>query len=468
MAFVKNQVLQSCERSKRKCSFDDEEPSSKQRRLEVRPEEEEECATGTVCVEPRLQRSEQPSMDDEDPSPVSRTVTHRTLELRREEECANDAVLVERRFESSEDSSIRERFDYDETTPSLSSSDETVEDEEEEEEECADDAVSTESRSRSSEQSIRRRFNEVENSSSSSYETVEDRISKFRREEEECSDDAVSIELRLGSSEHSGRRRYEGPSPSSSGTVEHRISELRRNKEDENKDGECANDAVSYKPWLVSLGRDEDPSSSSPSQDEIAALTLLRLFRPQTHPQTHIQHQAKPRTELPTQTQPQKIGSHKCSVCEKEFASYQALGGHKASHRVKPQQPLLENATADGGGKTRQKMLEPSGKIHKCSICHIVFPTGQALGGHKRRHYEGVLGGSRRRDDEVIVQNDRDKESSPSNGSVVKNVSERKQSFVEWIDLNKHPSPEFDSNADEAESAIVAKKPCQERVFFTY
>ncbi|KAE9458779.1 hypothetical protein C3L33_09316, partial [Rhododendron williamsianum] len=33
------------------------------------------------------------------------------------------------------------------------------------------------------------------------------------------------------------------------------------------------------------------------------------------------------------------------------------------------------------------------GRTHECSICHKCFPTGQALGGHKRRHYEGVVGG---------------------------------------------------------------------------
>lgn len=27
-----------------------------------------------------------------------------------------------------------------------------------------------------------------------------------------------------------------------------------------------------------------------------------------------------------------------------------------------------------------------------CNICHKSFPTGQALGGHKRRHYDGVIG----------------------------------------------------------------------------
>ncbi|KAL0384321.1 UNVERIFIED_CONTAM: Zinc finger protein AZF1 [Sesamum radiatum] len=36
--------------------------------------------------------------------------------------------------------------------------------------------------------------------------------------------------------------------------------------------------------------------------------------------------------------------SYKCTVCNKAFPSYQALGGHKASHRAKP-----PTATADDG-----------------------------------------------------------------------------------------------------------------------
>ena len=29
------------------------------------------------------------------------------------------------------------------------------------------------------------------------------------------------------------------------------------------------------------------------------------------------------------------------------------------------------------------------GRVPRCTICHKEFPTGQALGGHKRKHYDG-------------------------------------------------------------------------------
>ncbi|XP_019094563.1 PREDICTED: uncharacterized protein LOC104759895 [Camelina sativa] len=230
----------------------------------------------------------------------------------------------------------------------------------------------------------------------------------LRREKE---DDAVFVESpRVKSSQLTIRQR--STSDDSPDTMKHRVEEA----EEEG----FTSDAVFYKPWFDNLrlkrqrlGEDQDPSSCSPSVDDIAALTLIQFSRdnrqsktqtlvpqPQTQTQTRTQTQTQTQTQSQTQTQTQtqqqtavKSDLFECTVCGKGFTTYQALGGHKASHRVKPPLTLVENAGADGGDKTRTKMLAPSGKIHKCSICHVVFPTGQALGGHKRRHYEGVLGG---------------------------------------------------------------------------
>lgn len=344
--------------------------------------------------------------------------------------------------------------------------------EEKEDKECANDTVFVEpSRlEESSEQLIRRRFSDGEDVSPSSSETVKQSISGFRREEEEeeeCANDAVLDEQpMLECNEQSIRQSFgdgEDLSLSSSEIVTHR----------EEEDDDCANDVVFYKPWRDSLGDEEDPSSSSPSEEDVAALILLQLFREtQTPkpPQTQKEPQTLTQTVVPTQT-PLTFDSYTCSVCGKGFSSYQALGGHKASHRVKPPQPLVENAIAEAGDKPRPKMMmAPSGKIHECSICHCVFPTGQALGGHKRRHYEGVLGGQKRGHNEVFLggsggENGGDKSWSPGNGSVVTNVSdpEQRQSSLEWIDLNKPPLPEFDKNGggdvEEVESAILAIKP---------
>ncbi|CAA7401383.1 unnamed protein product [Spirodela intermedia] len=39
--------------------------------------------------------------------------------------------------------------------------------------------------------------------------------------------------------------------------------------------------------------------------------------------------------------------------------------------------------------KAERKPAVPSGREHKCSTCGMIFLTGQALGGHKRKHWPG-------------------------------------------------------------------------------
>ncbi|OIW15949.1 hypothetical protein TanjilG_04484 [Lupinus angustifolius] len=100
-----------------------------------------------------------------------------------------------------------------------------------------------------------------------------------------------------------------------------------------------------------------------------------------------------------------------CSSCNKVFGSHQALGGHRASHKnVKgcfainvgeDHMNIIHNNHSHshiGGGATsnndndqqqqQQHQQHMDGEGHKCSICLRVFSTGQALGGHKRCHWE--------------------------------------------------------------------------------
>ena len=87
-------------------------------------------------------------------------------------------------------------------------------------------------------------------------------------------------------------------------------------------------------------------------------------------------------------------GKYKCETCKKVFRSYQALGGHRASHKKvkasnnihkldEPESMEQENA----GGTSSTLMAEK--KIHECPVCFRVFSSGQALGGHKRSHVTG-------------------------------------------------------------------------------
>jgi hypothetical protein len=134
-------------------------------------------------------------------------------------------------------------------------------------------------------------------------------------------------------------------------------------------------------------------------------------------------------------------GLFECKACKKVFTSHQALGGHRASHkkvkgcfaarldsnRSEPPQPVaatdtsthatktagIDTANADGNpmnsagttmavtataapetavahandAPTASSAVQRKGKVHECSICHRVFMSGQALGGHKRCHW---------------------------------------------------------------------------------
>lgn len=137
------------------------------------------------------------------------------------------------------------------------------------------------------------------------------------------------------------------------------------------------------------------------SEEENLALCLLMLSRG-----GHHRVQAPP----PPAAEPMAAAAEfKCSVCGKSFGSYQALGGHKTSHRAK--QPTLPAAAslvveapvpitavpppvevrepATSSTAASSDGAAPNSRVHKCSICHKEFPTGQALGGHKRKHYDG-------------------------------------------------------------------------------
>ncbi|ESQ47937.1 hypothetical protein EUTSA_v10021307mg [Eutrema salsugineum] len=245
---------------------------------------------------------------------------------------------------------------------------------------------------------------------------------------------------------------------------------IRKHKIDSTED--LMNDAVFMEPWLKrkrsKRQRSHSPTSSSSSpprsrpksqnhqdltEEEYLALCLLMLANDQ--PSDH-----QPQTRFQPSPPPQESTrlSYKCSVCGKAFPSYQALGGHKASHRIKPPTATTtDDSTAPsisvaGDKPTNSNAVAPSGKIHECSICHKVFPTGQALGGHKRCHYEGNLGGG-----------GGGSKSVSHSGSVSSTVSEER-SHRGFIDLNLPALPELSLHHnpivdEEILSPLTGKKP---------
>ncbi|PKA59885.1 Zinc finger protein ZAT6 [Apostasia shenzhenica] len=103
-------------------------------------------------------------------------------------------------------------------------------------------------------------------------------------------------------------------------------------------------------------------SSPSPAKAELLLSIPVAAFADSGMPETRL---AAP-----------QFGHYQCSVCGKGFPSYQALGGHKSSHRrpAGPESPVVL-AEISGSGP------------YQCFVCMRRFPTGQALGGHKRLHY---------------------------------------------------------------------------------
>lgn len=126
---------------------------------------------------------------------------------------------------------------------------------------------------------------------------------------------------------------------------------------------------------------------------------------------------------------------YECKTCNRSFPSFQALGGHRASHK-KPKAALAEApekkssasvpalavlptkneykdsysslhhhdqshmqaasaaATAANNNNTANNNNKGGNKIHECSICGSEFTSGQALGGHMRRHRAAVATGN--------------------------------------------------------------------------
>jgi ribosomal protein S14 len=79
-------------------------------------------------------------------------------------------------------------------------------------------------------------------------------------------------------------------------------------------------------------------------------------------------------------------GEFVCKTCGRAFASFQALGGHRTSHLRG--RHGLELGVGVAKAIRDRKRSEDKHQAHECHICGLGFETGQALGGHMRRHRE--------------------------------------------------------------------------------
>ncbi|XP_071693940.1 zinc finger protein ZAT9-like [Rutidosis leptorrhynchoides] len=156
-----------------------------------------------------------------------------------------------------------------------------------------------------------------------------------------------------------------------------------------------------------------------------------------------------------------------CVACNKSFHSFQALGGHKASHKklkkdfdsktenenkIKYKPTSDHELTINGHDPNRPDDHQESSSsnlgigflkkktvalgAHECPICFKIFSSGQALGGHKRSHLNSEAKFKQENYTRVIKKPD-------------EQVHETHRMF---LDLNMPPEEEMNMNSTEYKS----------------
>ncbi|KAI9079990.1 hypothetical protein K1719_038055 [Acacia pycnantha] len=196
----------------------------------------------------------------------------------------------------------------------------------------------------------------------------------------------------------------------------------------------------SLRPKLGISFNNNNPNCSSPNEDEDLANCLMMLSNEARESSTLASKEEEGRNtnfSLMAPMSSDHINKGKeivdnnnnkslfeCKACKKVFNSHQALGGHRASHKkvkgcfatrlhnideastgiadddatITQEDPLFPTKHNSNNNNSTLHLDHDSNnnnalsskrksKVHECSICHRIFSSGQALGGHKRCHW---------------------------------------------------------------------------------
>ncbi|KAG9145363.1 hypothetical protein Leryth_008293 [Lithospermum erythrorhizon] len=181
----------------------------------------------------------------------------------------------------------------------------------------------------------------------------------------------------------------------------------------------------------LAAGSSDDANSTTTEEEDVARLLILLSqgsSRESSTKNDYLDHNYYPPSTKFNSKKYIETSSHsngksgmfvyECQTCNRTFSSFQALGGHRASHK-KPKNLAIEeikkghvssvfrydydydfnppslsfsrnnsysNLTSPISHHSTLNKSTTSPKVHECSYCGAEFTSGQALGGHMRRH----------------------------------------------------------------------------------
>ncbi|XP_024004277.1 zinc finger protein ZAT5 [Eutrema salsugineum] len=213
-------------------------------------------------------------------------------------------------------------------------------------------------------------------------------------------------------------------------------------------------------------------------EEEDTAICLIMLARGAVpSPDLKISRKAEKilHQKISSSTENSSFYVYECKTCNRTFPSFQALGGHRASHKKprtsmeeKTKLPLMQpkSSGSEEGQNSHFKVsgsalasqasnnnviINKANKVHECSICGSEFASGQALGGHMRRHRTATTAVSPAATTVEVSRNSTEEEMENLSRSM------EKRKYLP-LDLNL-PAPEDDLRESKFQGIIFSATP---------